>query len=131
MKIPRGATLHRFKTGGWRFEWGRILLWRTSTRYSTLAEYSITRTKTEFWLDLCFLHLHIEMGGKTMNDNERKRIAVTIDRLLSNIPAACKVLLEEGYVSLAGQLGRDCDNLAYWQEHGGLIARGEADANSN
>jgi len=44
--------------------------------------------------------------------------AATIERLISNIPAACKVLEEEGYVSLAGQLKRDCDNLVYWQERG-------------
>ena len=57
MKIPRGATLHRFKTGGWRFAWGRILLWRTSFR----AERGITRTKAGFWLDLWFLHLHVDL----------------------------------------------------------------------
>jgi len=45
------------------------------------------------------------------------RFTATIDRLISNIPAACKVLLEEGYVSLAGQLKRDQANLVHWQEH--------------
>lgn len=58
-----------------------------------------------------------------MSDNER--IAATLDRLISNIPAACKVLLEEGYANLAGQLGRDCNNLVYWQERGGLVAEGD------
>ena len=46
------------------------------------------------------------------------RVGATIERLISNIPAACKVLEEEGYYSLAGQLRRDCDNLVYWQESG-------------
>ena len=53
------------------------------------------------------------------------RVAVTLDRLISNIPAACKVLKEQGYVNLAGQLGRDCENLEYWQAHGGLKEVGE------
>lgn len=48
------------------------------------------------------------------------RFAATINRLIGNIPAACKVLLEEGYVSLAGQLQRDRDNLVYWQKHPNL-----------
>lgn len=46
------------------------------------------------------------------------RLNATIDRLISNLPAACKVLLEEGNVNLAGQLARDQRNLMYWQERG-------------
>ena len=46
------------------------------------------------------------------------RVRATIERLISNIPAACKVLEEEGYHSLAGQLRRDRDNLVCWQESG-------------
>lgn len=56
------------------------------------------------------------------------RIGATIDRLISNIPAACKVLQEEGYISLAGQLRRDQANLVYWQEHGGLTWRHDESA---
>lgn len=48
------------------------------------------------------------------------RVAATLDRLISNIPAACEVLRERGYISLAGQLERDRDNLVYWQTRGGL-----------
>lgn len=48
------------------------------------------------------------------------RVSAVVDRLLSNIPAACKVLEEEGLHNLAGQLRRDCDALRYWQERGGL-----------
>ena len=51
---------------------------------------------------------------------ENWRIPGTLDRLIANIPAACKVLREEGYISLAGQLSRDKENLTYWQERGGL-----------
>ena len=51
---------------------------------------------------------------------ENWRVKATINRLISNIPAACGVLREQGCVNLAGQLGRDYENLVYWQEHGGL-----------
>jgi len=44
------------------------------------------------------------------------RIDAMFERLIANIPAACKVLEEAGYVSLAGQLQRDCDSLIYWWE---------------
>ena len=48
------------------------------------------------------------------------RVPATLDRLISNIPAACTVLEDRGYVNLAGQLRRDRDNLVYWQARGGL-----------
>lgn len=46
-----------------------------------------------------------------------ERFNATIERLISNLPAACKVLEEEGYANLAGQLKRDRDNLIHRQEH--------------
>ena len=49
------------------------------------------------------------------------RLTATIDRLIGNIPVACKLLREQGRVSLAGQLERDRNNLVYWQERGGLM----------
>jgi len=55
------------------------------------------------------------------------RVRVTLERLASNIPAAVKVLDEEGFSNLAGQLTRDAENLAYWLEQGGLVA-GDGDA---
>lgn len=42
------------------------------------------------------------------------RFKATMDRLISNIPAACKILEEQGYRNLAGQLRRDQENLALW-----------------
>jgi len=54
---------------------------------------------------------------------EDGRVSAALDRLIANIPAACKRLEEEGHVSLAGQLRRDTGNLVYlvyWQEDGGL-----------
>ena len=46
-----------------------------------------------------------------------QRLEATMDRLVSNIPAACKVLKEQGYHNLAGQLQRDQENLVYWLEN--------------
>lgn len=57
-----------------------------------------------------------------MTEQKDWRISATLDRLISNIPAVCKVLEEGGYVSLAGQLRRDNANLTYWQANGGLMA---------
>lgn len=48
------------------------------------------------------------------------RFTVTIDRLIGNIPAACKILREEGRTNLADQLERDRRNLVYWREHSKL-----------
>lgn len=42
------------------------------------------------------------------------RIRHTIDRLAGNIPLIRQVLSQEGYVSLAGQLKQDRDNLLHW-----------------
>lgn len=53
-------------------------------------------------------------------DKVNWRVAATLDRLISNIPSACVVLEDQGYVNLAGQLRRDRDNLVYWQARGGL-----------
>lgn len=48
------------------------------------------------------------------------RVSAVIERLLSNIPAVCEILEEEGSHNLAGQLRRDCEALRWWQERGGL-----------
>ena len=48
------------------------------------------------------------------------RVSAVIERLLSNIPAACEVLEDDGFHNLAGQLRRDCEALRWWQERGGL-----------
>lgn len=48
------------------------------------------------------------------------RVSHVVDRLICNIPAACKVLEEEGFHSLAGQLRRDCEALRWCRERGGL-----------
>jgi hypothetical protein len=48
------------------------------------------------------------------------RVSAMINRLISNIPAACKVLREQGHASLAFQLCQDQSSLVYWQEHSGL-----------
>ncbi len=50
------------------------------------------------------------------DDQSDWRFKATIDRLVGNIPAACKVLREEGHVNLAGQFERDRLNLVYWLE---------------
>lgn len=53
------------------------------------------------------------------------RVSAAVNRLISNLPAACKVLEEEGYHGLAGQLRRDCEALRWWQERGGLGLGGD------
>jgi len=58
------------------------------------------------------------------HDNERDRdwrLDATVDRLVSDLPVACKLLEEQGHVNLAFQIRSACNNLHYWQERGGLV----------
>ncbi len=54
-------------------------------------------------------------------EKEGWRVGATLDRLISNIPAACEILREHGKANLAFRLCQDQSNLVYWQEHGGLM----------
>lgn len=55
------------------------------------------------------------MTGNWNEPTSTWRIDATIDRLITNVPAACNVLEEEGFVNLSRQLRCDYNNLMYWR----------------
>ena len=53
-------------------------------------------------------------------DEANNRVTQTIDRLISNLPEAIRLLRAANHTTLSRQLKNDLDNLIYWQDNGGL-----------